>query len=411
MRSGVAPDHPKLKSVTRIYEKTAAKPGFRFFGGVALGEQISRRGAGGALPRGGLRDRHARRQPPRDPRRGPARLAFRDRVRGLVQRPPRVPRARVRPLRRPRGGDRQRQRGDRRRAHARPGPRGAGADRHGRPCDHRLRRLDRGGGRPARPPRARRRRRSPTPRSASSASWRAPTWSATRRRSRPPPRPPTPTAKRNVELFRDYAQREPSGKSHRIELRFLRSPVEILGEGEDGPVTGVRVAVNRLEEGEDGRVRAVPTGEEEVIECGLVLRSIGYRGRPLDDIPFDERRGLIRNEGGRVCDEDGHAVPRRVRRGLDQARALRRDRHQQEGRRRHGGPDPRGRRGGPARAARRRGSRRVARRAGARRGDVGGLAGDRRGRAPRRGGPGPPAGQARHARRAGRGGAPGSGVR
>ena len=41
----------------------------------------------------------------------------------------------------------------------------------------------------------------------------------------------TPTAQRNVELFRDYAQREPSGKSHRIELRFLRSPVEILGGG------------------------------------------------------------------------------------------------------------------------------------------------------------------------------------
>jgi ferredoxin--NADP+ reductase len=116
---------------------------------------------------------------------------------------------------------------------------------------------------------------------------------------------PTPTAQRNVELFGDYAQREASGKSHRIELRFLRSPIEILGEGDDGPVTGVKVGVNRLEAGEDGRLRAVPTGEEEVIECGLVLRSIGYRGRPLDDIPFDERRGLIRNEGGRVCEEDG----------------------------------------------------------------------------------------------------------
>jgi ferredoxin--NADP+ reductase len=103
-----------------------------------------------------------------------------------------------------------------------------------------------------------------------------------------------------VELFADYAAREPAGKSHRIELRFLRSPIEILGEGEDGPVTGVRVSINRLENG-----RAVPTGEEEVIECGLVLRSIGYRGRPLDSVPFDERRGLIRNEGGRVCDESG----------------------------------------------------------------------------------------------------------
>jgi ferredoxin--NADP+ reductase len=65
-------------------------------------------------------------------------------------------------------------------------------------------------------------------------------------------------------------------------------------------VTGIRLAVNRLEDG-----RAVPTGEEEVIACGLVLRSIGYRGTPVGDIPFDERRALIRNEGGRVCNEDG----------------------------------------------------------------------------------------------------------
>ena len=92
-------------------------------------------------------------------------------------------------------------------------------------------------------------------------------------------------------------------------LRFLRSPVEILGEGEDGRVTGVRVARNRIERGDDGRLRAVATGEEEVIECGLVLRSIGYRGRPLADVPFDERRGLIRNDGGRVCDEDGEPLP------------------------------------------------------------------------------------------------------
>jgi ferredoxin--NADP+ reductase len=112
------------------------------------------------------------------------------------------------------------------------------------------------------------------------------------------------TQRRNVEILRDYSQRTPQGKSHRLELRFLRSPVEILGEGEDGPVTGVRVAINELVE-QDGRVRAVPTGEEEVIECGLVLRSIGYRGEPVAGIPFDPDRGLIRNEGGRVFDDGG----------------------------------------------------------------------------------------------------------
>ena len=85
------------------------------------------------------------------------------------------------------------------------------------------------------------------------------------------------------------------------------------------------------------------TGEQEVIPCGLVIRSIGYRGRPLPGVPFDERRGLIRNEGGRVCDEDGARAPRRVRGRLDQARAVGCHRHQQEVRHRHrraaaGGP-------------------------------------------------------------------------
>jgi ferredoxin--NADP+ reductase len=110
----------------------------------------------------------------------------------------------------------------------------------------------------------------------------------------------TPTVQRNLALLRDFATRPPAGKSHRVELRFCRSPVEILGDGESGPVTGVRVALNRFEAG-----HPVPTGEEEIIPCGLVVRAIGYRGRPLDGVPFDERRGLIRTRDGRVCDEDG----------------------------------------------------------------------------------------------------------
>ncbi len=117
--------------------------------------------------------------------------------------------------------------------------------------------------------------------------------------------PEDATKRRNLEILRDYAQRVPAGKSHRLELRFLRSPIEILGETEDGPVTGVRVSINRLVTAGDGRVRAEPTGEEEVIECGLVLRSIGYRGIPVAGLPFDDPRGLIRNVQGRVVDEDG----------------------------------------------------------------------------------------------------------
>jgi ferredoxin/flavodoxin---NADP+ reductase len=118
----------------------------------------------------------------------------------------------------------------------------------------------------------------------------------------------SPTARRNVAILRELAARPPTERSHRVALRFCRSPVEVLGDG-DGPVTGLRVERNRLEPDSRGGVRAVATGEHEVIPCGLVIRSIGYRGRPLPGIPFDERRGLIRNAGGRVCEEDG--TPRR----------------------------------------------------------------------------------------------------
>jgi ferredoxin--NADP+ reductase len=86
-------------------------------------------------------------------------------------------------------------------------------------------------------------------------------------------------------------------------LRFLRSPVEVVGDDPDGPVTGLRVVRNRIEPDGRGALRAVATDKLETISCGLVLRSIGYRGAPVCDVPFDERRGLIRNIGGRVCDE------------------------------------------------------------------------------------------------------------
>jgi ferredoxin/flavodoxin---NADP+ reductase len=115
-------------------------------------------------------------------------------------------------------------------------------------------------------------------------------------------------ARKNVAILDEYAQRPPTGRSHRVELRFLRSPLEVLGDGPGAPVSGLRVVRNRIEPDAGGTLRAVPTGIEEVIECGLVLRSIGYRGRPLPGVPFDERRGVIRNDGGRVTTPDGEPI-------------------------------------------------------------------------------------------------------
>ena len=115
-----------------------------------------------------------------------------------------------------------------------------------------------------------------------------------------------PTNRRNVEIFTEFAQRQPEGKKQRIVLRFLSSPVEIQG---DGRVERIVIGRNELHEDESGSVRARDTGERETIECGMVLRSIGYLGQPLDEtLPFDERRGVISNEAGRVMD-DGEQVP------------------------------------------------------------------------------------------------------
>ncbi len=115
------------------------------------------------------------------------------------------------------------------------------------------------------------------------------------------------TTRKNVEIFTEFSQRQPEHKRKRIALRFLRSPIEIQG---DGRVERVVVAHNELYRDESGAIRARDTGERETIECGLVFRSIGYAGVGLEGIPFDDRRAVIPNQGGRVVDlESGEQVP------------------------------------------------------------------------------------------------------
>jgi ferredoxin/flavodoxin---NADP+ reductase len=114
------------------------------------------------------------------------------------------------------------------------------------------------------------------------------------------------TARKNVEILRDYSTREPVGKGRKIVLRFLVSPVEILGEER---VEGIRVVRNELRRADDGALRPRATDLTEEIPCGLVFRSIGYKGVPLPGVPFDERVGVIPNEAGGVVDpESGERV-------------------------------------------------------------------------------------------------------
>src|SRR2546422_7184993 len=104
-------------------------------------------------------------------------------------------------------------------------------------------------------------------------------------------------ARRNVEILREFAVREPTGKPKTLRLRFKVSPIAILG---DERVEAVEVVKNALEAGLDGQIRAVATDEREVVPCGVVFRSVGYTGVALPDLPFDERRGTLPNQGGRV---------------------------------------------------------------------------------------------------------------
>jgi ferredoxin--NADP+ reductase len=111
----------------------------------------------------------------------------------------------------------------------------------------------------------------------------------------------------NLDVLSVYADRTPEGRSRRVVLRFLASPVEIIGTER---VEAIVVARNELYRGEDGQLRARMTDQTETIPVDLVFRAIGYQGVPLPGIPFDAMRGVIPNDVGRITDPvSGHVVP------------------------------------------------------------------------------------------------------
>jgi ferredoxin--NADP+ reductase len=112
------------------------------------------------------------------------------------------------------------------------------------------------------------------------------------------------TSRKNVEILSGYASREPEGKRRRIVLRFLVSPIEIIGTDK---VEGIRICRNELRD-EGGALRACTTDTTEELECGIVFRSIGYRGVEVPGLPFDDRRGTVPNEAGRILGEDGEPL-------------------------------------------------------------------------------------------------------
>jgi ferredoxin/flavodoxin---NADP+ reductase len=308
VRSGVAPDHPKIKSVTRIYEKTAGHPRFRYFGNVELGRHVSREellehyhalvyatGAPTDRPLGIPGEELPGSWPATEfvgwynghPDHPDLDFAL-DCERAVVIGNGNVALdvARMLTL-----------------SHAEL----AGTDT----ADHALAALDRSTIREV----VVVGRRGPAQAAFTNPELRelgeladagVIVDAAEIERALASPEPfESATARQNVELLRAYAERPhtPSDR-RRIVLRFLLSPVELCA-GADGRVASVKLARNELVAGAEGRLRAQATGELETIPAGLVLRAIGYRGLALPGVPFDESRAVIRNDGGRVLGDDG----------------------------------------------------------------------------------------------------------
>jgi len=108
-------------------------------------------------------------------------------------------------------------------------------------------------------------------------------------------------AARNLEVMREWSTRAPGGKPRRIHLHFFARPVELIGDDRVRQVTVERTEL-------DANGQANGTGQTYAVDADLVVRSVGYRGEALEQVPFDSSRNVITNDEGRVM-RDGVAVP------------------------------------------------------------------------------------------------------
>ena len=120
------------------------------------------------------------------------------------------------------------------------------------------------------------------------------------------------TAEKNLHTLHEFAARAPGTKSKRIHLRFLLSPLELQGSGR---VERLALGVNRLVPASGGDMKAEATGATETIPAGLVFRSVGYLGAGVPGVPLDPRRGTIPNEHGRVQGSSWEYVVGWIKRG------------------------------------------------------------------------------------------------
>jgi ferredoxin--NADP+ reductase len=119
------------------------------------------------------------------------------------------------------------------------------------------------------------------------------------------------TVKQNVKVMRGYAEQPPRGAKRRIVFRFHTSPIEIKGADR---VSSIVLGTNELVN-DGGRLVAKDTGAREELPAQLVVRAVGYRGVPTEGLPFDERSGTIPHTDGRVDGSRNEYVVGWIKRG------------------------------------------------------------------------------------------------
>ena len=107
-------------------------------------------------------------------------------------------------------------------------------------------------------------------------------------------------SKKIYDLFVGYAEKGLSGKPRRCHFQFLRSPVELVGTDR---IEKVVIEHNQLS-GEPFKQSARGTGDRYELETGILFRSIGYRGIEMPGVPFHDSWGVFPNENGRITDND-----------------------------------------------------------------------------------------------------------
>lgn len=128
------------------------------------------------------------------------------------------------------------------------------------------------------------------------------------------------TLRTKLEIIQSFTAPQATDKPRSLTIRFLASPVELMDDG-TGRVTRMRLVRNELYEDDSGNLRSRATEHFEELDVGLVFRSIGYYGVPLRDVPFRHDWGIVPNEAGRVLDPDtrrpidGHYVTGWIKRG------------------------------------------------------------------------------------------------